>query len=59
MHGYYSADAVKDLLAVKEGEIDFLKSKIRTLETQNLYLETYCAELEEKIDIIRGPFERE
>lgn len=29
--GYYSETAVKDLLAVKTGEIDFLKQQIITL----------------------------
>lgn len=29
--GYYSETAVRDLLAVKTGEIDFLKQQINTL----------------------------
>jgi hypothetical protein len=36
--GYYSDEAVKDLLAVKDGEIDFLKKQIESLTSHCNYL---------------------
>ena len=32
--GYYSEEAVKDLLAIKQGEIDFLKKQVEILTSQ-------------------------
>lgn len=31
--GYLSREAVKDLLAVRDGELDYLRKQVHTLET--------------------------
>lgn len=41
--GYLSSDAVKLLLAVKEGEKDYLRRQNEVLERRNKYLEERLA----------------
>lgn len=45
--GYFSEEAVKDLLAVKNGEIDFLKKTIVLLTFERNSLQEQVANLQE------------
>lgn len=46
--GYFSEEAVKDLLAVKEGEIDYLKKTITLLTFERNSLLEQIAHLQER-----------
>jgi hypothetical protein len=45
--GYFSEEAVKDLLAVKNGEIDYLKKTITLLTFERNSLQEQLAHLQE------------
>lgn len=46
--GYFSEAAVKDLLAIKEGEIDYLKKTITLLTFERNSLTEQIAHLQER-----------
>ena len=45
--GYLSRDAIKDLLAVRNGEIDYLRSRVEYLESENEQLNRRITSLNE------------
>ena len=48
--GYLSRQAVKDLLAVQEGEAIYLRNRVDSLETENEKLRAQLSDLQSRVD---------
>lgn len=49
--GYLSRQAVKDLLAVQEGEAIYLRNRVDSLETENQTLRKRVEDLQSRLDV--------
>lgn len=49
--GYFSREAVKDILAVREGEIIYLRNRVDVLEADNDTLRKHIDHLESRLAI--------
>lgn len=49
--GYLSREAVKDLLAVREGEAIYLRNRVEALEMENEILRKKLDHLQSKLDV--------
>lgn len=49
--GYLSREAVKDLLAVREGEAIYLRNRVEALEMENEILRKKLNHLQSKLDV--------
>ncbi|NDC22289.1 hypothetical protein EBZ57_02875 [bacterium] len=48
--GYLSREAVKDLLAVREGESQYLRNRVDSLEAENENLRKIISNLQASVD---------
>lgn len=49
--GYLSRQAVKDLLAVQEGEAIYLRNRVDSLESENMLLRKQIDDLQSRLDV--------
>lgn len=49
--GYFSREAVKDLLAVREGEAIYLRNRVEALESENETLRKKVEDLQSRLDV--------
>ena len=49
--GYLSREAVKDLLAVREGEAIYLRNRVEALESENDMLRKKVENLQSRLDV--------
>ena len=49
--GYLSREAVKDLLAVREGEAIYLRNRVEVLESENEVLRKQVEDLQSRLDV--------
>jgi hypothetical protein len=49
--GYLSREAVKDLLAVREGEVIYLRNRVEALESENDMLHKRVEDLQSRLDV--------
>ena len=49
--GYLSREAVKDLLAVREGEAIYLRNRVEALESENETLRKKVEDLQSRLDV--------
>jgi len=49
--GYFSREAVKDLLAVREGEAIYLRKRVDVLESENNILRKQVEDLRSRLDV--------
>lgn len=49
--GYLSREAVKDLLAVREGEAIYLRNRVEALESENDVLRKKVENLQSRLDV--------
>ena len=49
--GYFSREAVKDLLAVREGEAIYLRNRVEVLELENTTLRKQVEDLQSRLDV--------
>ena len=49
--GYLSREAVKDLLAVREGEAIYLRNRVEALESENETLRKKVENLQSRLDV--------
>lgn len=49
--GYLSREAVKDLLAVREGEAIYLRNRVESLESENETLRKKVEDLQSRLDV--------
>ena len=49
--GYLSREAVKDLMAVREGEAIYLRNRVDSLETENESLRKQVSDLQSRLDV--------
>jgi hypothetical protein len=49
--GYLSREAVKDLLAVREGETIYLRNRVESLELENDVLRKRLENLQSRLDV--------
>jgi chaperonin cofactor prefoldin len=49
--GYFSREAVKDLLAVREGEAIYLRNRVEALESENEVLRKKVEDLQSRLDV--------
>jgi chaperonin cofactor prefoldin len=49
--GYLSRQAVKDLLAVQEGEAIYLRNRVDSLEAENEVLRKRLEDLQSRLDV--------
>jgi chaperonin cofactor prefoldin len=49
--GYFSREAVKDLLAVREGETIYLRNRVEALESENEVLRKKVEDLQSRLDV--------
>jgi chaperonin cofactor prefoldin len=49
--GYFSREAVKDLLAVREGEAIYLRNRVEALESENEVLRKKVDDLQSRLNV--------
>lgn len=49
--GYFSREAVKDLLAVREGEAIYLRNRVEALESENEILRKKVDDLQSRLNV--------
>ena len=49
--GYLSREAVKDLLAVRDGELIYLRNRVEALEVENGMLHRKVDNLQSRLDV--------